>query len=261
VGQDAREEINYQPAGSAGGINYGWNIMEGSLCYNATTCNKNGLTLPVTEYSHTLGCSVTGGHVYRGSSYPALQGHYFYGDFCSGRLFDLYYSQANGWVSTQLLDTSYNITTFGESESGELYLVDYNHGGIYQVTYEETIFADVPSSNPYRTAIETIYVNRVTSGCNPSPLMYCPASSVTRAQMAVFLLRAKHGSAYTPPAATGDFADVPTNYWAATWIEQLAAEGITSGCATNPARYCPELPVTRDQMAVFLVSTFNLTIP
>ena len=80
--------------------------------------------------------------------------------------------------------------------------------------------------------------------------------------MAVFLLRAKHGSAYVPPPATGTvFADVPADSFGAAWIEQLAAEGITAGCAAGPARYCPESTVSRDQMATFLVRTFNLTNP
>jgi hypothetical protein len=76
--------------------------------------------------------------------------------------------------------------------------------------------------------------------------------------MAIFLLKAKHGSAYAPPAVGGStgFGDVPTTYWAAKWIKQLAAEGITGGCASN--RYCPEGVVTRAQMAVFLVKTFGL---
>jgi hypothetical protein len=74
--------------------------------------------------------------------------------------------------------------------------------------------------------------------------------------MAIFLLRAKHGSTYTPPPATGVFTDVPVSYWAATWIEQLATEGITSGCGSGV--YCPDQSVTRAQMAVFLVKTFNL---
>ena len=74
--------------------------------------------------------------------------------------------------------------------------------------------------------------------------------------MAVFLLKAKHGSSYSPPVATGVFSDVPTNYWAAGWIEQLAAEGITGGCGAGV--YCPDTDVTRAQMAVFLVKTFNL---
>jgi len=74
--------------------------------------------------------------------------------------------------------------------------------------------------------------------------------------MAIFLLRAKHGSNYVPPKATGIFQDVPTDYWAADWIEALAAEGITAGCGNG--NYCPDTPVARDQMAVFLVRTFNL---
>jgi hypothetical protein len=74
--------------------------------------------------------------------------------------------------------------------------------------------------------------------------------------MAVFLLRSKHGSSYTPPPATGVFPDVPTSYWAASWIEQLFAEGITGGCGGG--NYCPDQVVTRGQMAVFLVRTFNL---
>jgi hypothetical protein len=74
--------------------------------------------------------------------------------------------------------------------------------------------------------------------------------------MAVFLLRSKHTSSYTPPAATGVFADVNSGYWAAAWIEQLAEEGITSGCGSG--NYCPTTVVTRDQMAVFLVRTFGL---
>jgi hypothetical protein len=86
--------------------------------------------------------------------------------------------------------------------------------------------------------------------------MYCPENPVTRAQMAVFLLKAKHGSSYMPPAATGVFSDVPVGYWADRWIEQLALEVITSGC--GPETYCPESDVTRAQMAVFLVKAFNL---
>jgi S-layer homology domain len=81
---------------------------------------------------------------------------------------------------------------------------------------------------------------------------------VSRAQMAVFLLRAKNGGSYSPPAVGGStgFGDVPTDYWAAAWIKQLVTEGITAGCGNG--NYCPEAPVTRAQMAVFLVRTFNL---
>jgi len=119
-----------------------------------------------------------------------------------------------------------------------------------------TVFADVPASYWAAAWIEKLAADRITSGCSSG--YYCPEYPVTRAQMAVFLLRAKHGSSYTPPAvgtSTG-FNDVPITYWAAAWIKQLAAEGITQGCGNG--NYCPDSPVTRAQMAVFLVTTFNL---
>ena len=104
--------------------------------------------------------------------------------------------------------------------------------------------------------IEALKNDGITSGCATG--LYCPDSAVTRAQMAVFLLKAKYGSSYTPHvvgASTG-FGDVAADYWAAAWIKQLAAESITGGCGGG--LYCPDNPVTRAQMAVFLVRTFNL---
>ncbi len=137
VGQSAREEVDFQLKSSVGGENYGWKIMEGSLCYNAATCDQSNKVLPVAEYAHTLGCSITGGYVYRGTNFPSLTGYYFYGDYCSGRFFSLYKDPLLGWQSVQLLDTSYSISTFGEDEQGELYLVDYATGKIYNLRYQE----------------------------------------------------------------------------------------------------------------------------
>jgi glucose/arabinose dehydrogenase len=137
VGQSAREEIDVHPAGSANGENYGWRVMEGTLCFNPSSgCNQSGKILPVAEYDHTLGCSVTGGYVYRGSNFPSLSGYYFYGDFCSGRLFSLINNPQTGWTATQLVDTPYRISTFGEDEQGELYLADYATGTIYNLQSE-----------------------------------------------------------------------------------------------------------------------------
>jgi hypothetical protein len=119
-------------------------------------------------------------------------------------------------------------------------------------------FGDVALNYWAWSYIERLYGAGITGGCSTSPLNYCPEQMVTRAQIAVFLLRAKYGSAYTPPAvgsSTG-FGDVQPAYWAAAWIKQLVAEGITSGCGAGI--YCPESPVTRAQMAVFLVRAFNL---
>lgn len=136
VGQTTREEINFQAASSQGGENYGWRVMEGSLCYNPSTgCSQSGKVLPVAEYDHTLGCSVTGGHVYRGTQYQQMRGYYFYGDFCSGRVYTLHYDPVNGWRSALASDTTYTISTFGEDEQGELYLADYTSGKIYRIVY------------------------------------------------------------------------------------------------------------------------------
>ena len=113
-------------------------------------------------------------------------------------------------------------------------------------------FVDVPTSYWANTYIERAYNAGITSGCSTSPLNYCPATEVTRAQMAIFLLRGMHGSGYTPPAATGTvFTDVPLGTFAGAWIEQLATEGITSGCGGG--NYCPNTTVSRASMAVFLV--------
>ncbi len=101
-------------------------------------CNQSGKVLPVAEYSHSLGCSVTGGYIYRGAFYPDMQGRYFYGDFCSGILFSLYDDPVSGWTVTQVADTPYNISSFGEDEQGELYFTDYGAGKIYQICYGPT---------------------------------------------------------------------------------------------------------------------------
>ena len=134
--------------------------------------------------------------------------------------------------------------------------------GTYTTTFQIVApsFADVPPTYWAFQQIEALYRSGITTGCvpssDPATRAYCPEAAVTRAQMAVFLVRAKHGSAFTPPPAMGLFADVPTNYWAAAWIEQLYRDGITTGCvpSTDPASryYCPEAAVTRAQMAVFL---------
>jgi hypothetical protein len=117
------------------------------------------------------------------------------------------------------------------------------------------VFADVPTSHWAAAWIEQLSTEGITAGCGNGN--YCPnQTATTRSQMAVFLLRSKYGSKYVPPAPTGIFNDVPTDYWAAAWIEQLAAEGITGGCGNG--NYCPEGPLTRAEMAVFMVRTFNL---
>ncbi len=110
-------------------------------------------------------------------------------------------------------------------------------------------FVDVPQIDPFHDFVEKIFREGITAGCAAGS--YCPDGAVTRAQMAVFLLKSEHGAAYVPPPCTGLFADVACASMFADWIEQLAAEGITAGCGGGD--YCPASPVTRAQMAVFLL--------
>jgi CSLREA domain-containing protein len=112
-------------------------------------------------------------------------------------------------------------------------------------------FTDVPQANIFHDDVETVFRAGITAGCGGGA--FCVSNPVTRAQMAVFLLKAEHGASYVPPACTQVFDDVPCPSQFADWIEQLAAEGITAGCGGD--NYCPDNPVRRDQMAVFLLKT------
>jgi photosystem II stability/assembly factor-like uncharacterized protein len=129
-------------------------------------------------------------------------------------------------------------------------------GGSWRsVKYRIPTFADVPVSNPLWAFVEAFYSAGITTGCGVSPLIYCPESPVTRAAMAVFLLRAKYGAGYAPPTATHTFADLPVagKEWQEAWVDQFYLEGITTGCGVSPLIYCPENPVTRAAMAVFIL--------
>lgn len=133
VGQGTREEVNVVAAGDSTLYNYGWNVMEGSLCFNPPTgCDPRGLTLPAFEYEHADGnCSITGGYVHRGSI-AALYGAYIFGDFCSGRIWEAR-NQAGTWQITELLDTSMLISTFGEDAARGLYVADWSGGRVYRI--------------------------------------------------------------------------------------------------------------------------------
>jgi uncharacterized protein (TIGR03437 family) len=133
VGQDAYEEVDYQPASSHGGENYGWSVMEGMHCYQPPNCSQTGLTLPVLEYTHDGGnCAIQGGFVYRGRGSPGMRGTYFYGDNCSGRIWGAQH-QGTAFVTRQVLMSGFSITTFGEDEAGEIYVADAKSGIIYRI--------------------------------------------------------------------------------------------------------------------------------
>jgi hypothetical protein len=136
VGQNAREEVDVEPAGLPGGRNYGWNLMEGSTCHQAG-CAAAGLTLPVLDYANPAeGCAVTGGHVYRGSAIPGLAGRYLYADFCEGwvRSFTLAAGAAADRREWPTLSPGGPIASFGEDGRGELYIVEYGaSGAVYRI--------------------------------------------------------------------------------------------------------------------------------
>ena len=152
VGQAAWEEINFQPAESGGGENYGWRHMEGSACFDPETgrpfpdrlpetCNDGTLVLPIIEFAHreaSCGGSVTGGFVYRGADYPELDGVYFYADYCSGQVWTAVRSekgqtQASRWTSIGPRETGFRISTFGEDEQGQLYLADLLSRTVFRI--------------------------------------------------------------------------------------------------------------------------------
>jgi glucose/arabinose dehydrogenase len=132
VGESSMEEIDFQPAHDPGGENYGWGMFEGDQPFKGG--GKQGLTFPVVEYPHDGGnCSITGGYVYRGAGLPELVGKYLFGDFCSGRIWTTYRRTDSRWYTAELLKTDFRITTFGEDNSGELYLGDAASQAIYKL--------------------------------------------------------------------------------------------------------------------------------
>src|SRR5262249_26464294 len=117
VGQDTWEEVNFTPASSSGGENYGWDIFEASHCFLEDDCSSDGLVMPIAEHSHQDGCTVIGGYVYRGARFPGMQGFYIYGDYCNGRVWMLRSDGAN-WQKSPPIETGIGMSTFGEDEAG-----------------------------------------------------------------------------------------------------------------------------------------------
>ena len=126
VGQNALEEVDVVRRGG----NYGWNVMEGSRCFRSSSCNADDFEPPVAEYVRDLGCSITGGYVYRGQRLPELRGVYLYADYCSGRIWGLRYDGERVTEQAQLARASFQVPSFGEDEAGEVYVLGFD-GGIY----------------------------------------------------------------------------------------------------------------------------------
>lgn len=135
VGQYEWEEVNFIPAASTGGENFQWRRVEGFNTFNSgTPLTKGTSTDPVFEYDHNAGSSITGGYVYRGSSFPRMEGIYYFGDYNSGRIWGLQRDPSGNWIDRQFLDTSLNVSSFGEDEAGNLYVASLFTGDIYRLS-------------------------------------------------------------------------------------------------------------------------------
>ncbi len=143
VGQNKIEEIDVEAANAKSGTNWGWRVMEGTECFNPSSgCDKSGKVLPAAEYTHSKGCSVNGGYVYRGSAIPGLRGTYLYNDYCSGNFWRFTWDGTTAKDAQEITSdinpgTSLkNISGFGQDGTGELYVIGLNNGEIYKIEAE-----------------------------------------------------------------------------------------------------------------------------
>lgn len=154
VGQNQIEEINKVPAGTAAGLNFGWKCYEGNQTYSSPCSTTGPFTMPVAQYNHSNGaCSVSGGYVYRGSTYPNMQGKYFFADYCNSRIG---YVENNGGTVTFTSGFTGNFTTFGEDINGELYVAGVTSGIVHKVI-DSSAGVDDFSKSPF-----SIYPNPAT---------------------------------------------------------------------------------------------------
>jgi hypothetical protein len=169
---------------------------------------------------------------------------------------DDYYSGDSGNAGISKVGSGYRTIFLGFPFDSLPAATDRNAVMSEALDFLGTVFEDVPRSHWAKKWVEALYRNGVTQGCGLVPRMYCPDTSVTRDQMAIFLLKAKEGNAYTPPAcSTAPFNDVAADSPFCPWIKEIANRGITSGCGNG--NYCPSLAVSRDQMAFFLLKTLE----
>jgi len=183
-----------------------------------------------------------------GNSFPDVPpSHPFY-----AFIENLFHSGATGGCGGGLYCPSGTVTRAQMA----VFLLKGEHGSSHVPPPCTGVFTDVPCPSLFADWIEELASEGITAGCGGGN--YCPNTAITRAQMAVFLLKAEHGAAYVPPACVGAFLDVPCPSTFANWVEQLASEGITAGCGGG--NYCPNDPNIRGQMAVFLVKIFGLNL-
>ncbi|MCY4062456.1 MAG: PQQ-dependent sugar dehydrogenase [Chloroflexi bacterium] len=159
VGDRKWEEVNFEPADSSGGRNYGWNVYEGNAEFAGGEAPN--YSPPFFVYGHEHGCSVTGGYVYRGEAIPDLQGVYLFGDFCSGRIWASWRDPGYHRRVIELMDTDLTISSFGEDEAGETYLVDFNRGRLYRI---DPYFVTAVTTRDQAPQVENFSLTRVAAG-------------------------------------------------------------------------------------------------
>jgi len=249
VGQSLYEEVDFQPASSTGGENYGWHIMEGFHCYNPSSgCDQTGLTLPILEETHSSGwCAIIGGYRYRGSAIPSLSGQYVYSDNCLGDLYAASEGDDGTWSRSLLLATSYSVSSFGEDEAGELYLADLG-GRVYRLDP----FVPTPTPTPSNTRTATS-----TRTPTPSPT---PTPTPDPNQPSVSAIAPSSGPASGGTAVTILGANFVTG--ATAKVGGVAATGVSVTDAGHIAATVPALtPGTLDDVTVTNPSLLSGTLP
>ena len=271
--------INYPSSDNDGDFTVSWSSSSGATSYTLQRATNASFTGAVTEYSGpstsynqtglgdgTYYYRVSASNVYGSSGWRnggpiVVSSSAIFQDVPLGHwAYDAIYKIYNAGITK---GCSVNPLMYCPDKSVSkaamaVFLLRSLHGGNYTPPPATGIFTDVNVNEWYAPWVEQLYKEGITKGCSESPLMYCPDRDVSKASMALFLLRAKYGSGYIPPVASGIFTDVPLSHWGADWIEKLYNDGITQGCSTAPLMYCPDRAVSRAAMALFLVRTFGL---
>lgn len=219
VGQNAIEEIDLILPGA----NYGWNVMEGAVCYQRADCDKSGFVPPVATYGHDVGCSVTGGYVYRGSALPTLQGAYLYADYCSGRIWGLRHQGEAVAVQRQLLDAPFQVVSFGEDADGELYVLGFD-GGVYRLTGDAVPAAPTPVLAPALGGVPAP-TPTPTARLSSPPSPPAPTPTSTPTPMAAAAPSATLGFDVPPPSSSMREGGTSPAVWGLAILALVGAAG------------------------------------
>ncbi|MDP6369567.1 MAG: hypothetical protein QF615_08160, partial [Planctomycetota bacterium] len=190
VGQSTREEINFEAAGSSGGVNFGWRCREGTTCFGSGNCNCSNpaLTDPIHEYDHTVGCSITGGLVYRGSAIPGMVGRYIFADFCTWRMWSF---AVVGGVATDLREHTADLDPgdgtalryavgFGEGADGEVYIVHHYGGELWKIV-PDCGTDNYCIANPNSSGAAAAMTSTGSSSVSANDLtLFCTSASATQ---------------------------------------------------------------------------------